>query len=394
MNIKYFKKILFSIVLAFIIYACNNSNTADENNFVINGKLLNVKENKIYLEELTIKDRIILDSAKIDKNGQFVFEYKPSQIGFYVLKLNENNFVTLLIDKGETLSITGDARQLASTYDVSGSDGSFKIKQINAQLRKNYDRVDSLKREFDKNRYAENFIEVKNALDSAYLEILKDQKMFITSFIDNNLTSLASIIALYQSFGQQPVLSEKEDFAYFDKLSRSLIKLYPTNQHSQDLYLKVDEIKKYLQMKKDAEERLKIGNPAPEIVLNNTEGAPVALSSLKGKYVLLDFWASWCAPCREQNPILKKVYNKFRNKGFEIFAVALDREKNAWLNAIKLDKIDWICVSDLLYWQSPIAKLYDIETIPSNYLIDKEGRILRKNIATPELESFLLTHTK
>ncbi len=387
-------KTLFILILVIITVSCNNSNTADKDNFVINGKLLNAKEATIYLEELTIKDRLILDSAKIDKNGAFVFKYEPKQIAFYILKLNDNNFVTLLIDKGETLNITGDARQLAYTYEIEGSEGSDKIKQINTKLRNNYERVDSLKREFEISRYSENFIEVRIKLDSIYEDILEDQKLYITSFIDRNLNSLASIIALYQSFGQQPVLSEKEDFAYFEKLSHSLIKRYPTNPHSQDLFLKVDEIRKYLAMKQEAEERLKIGNSAPEIDLNNIEGTSVLLSSLRGKYVLLDFWASWCAPCRQENPVLKKIYNKFRNKGFEIYAVSLDREKQAWLNAVKLDKLDWICVSDLMYWQSPVAKLYDIETIPSNYLIDKEGRIIRKNISSQELESFLITYLK
>jgi len=391
-----FRTLLFLISIFFLIniFSCSNSKKANEYNFVIDGKLYNSKLGTIYLEELTIKDRVMLDSAKIDKNGEFFFKYKPKQLGFYILKISENNFVTLLIDKGETVIITADARQLASTYEIKGSVGSEKIQRINLKLRSNYNKVDSLGKEFEKSRYLDNFIEIKAHLDTLYYRIVFDQKQFVKSFIDSNLTSLASIIALYQTFGQEPIMSEKEDFNYFEKLSDNLIKKYPDNPHSQDLYKKVEEIRKLIDEKKKAEVRLKIGNPAPEIALNNADGQIVALSSLKGKYVLVKFWASWCAPCRQENPRIKKVYQKFRNKGFEIYAVAFDRDKQAWTNAIKTDNIDWINVSDLLYWQSPVAKLYEVESIPFNYLLDKEGKILKKDINVEELESFLMTNLK
>jgi len=385
---------LIFILLTIFIYSCSNHKKAGKDNFVINGKLFNSKICTVTLEELTIKDRVKLDSVKIDEKGEFMFKHKLEQAGFYILKIDEKNFITLLLDRGETVNISADARQMAITYKLEGSKGSEKIHRINEKLRQNYVKVDSLRQVFEQSRYLDNFVEIKNNLDSAYNKVVLDEKKFVKSFIDSNLTSLASLIALYQTFGQEPVLSEKEDFIFFEKLSDNLIKKYPDNSHSKDLLVRVEDIKKNIEAKKKAQELLKKGNPAPEITLNNTSGEAVKLSSLRGKYVLLDFWASWCAPCRQLNPRLRKVYQKFKNKGFEIYAVSLDRDIQAWENAIKTDKIDWIQVSDLLYWQTPLVKLYDVESIPFNYLLDKEGKIFQKDIDVDGLETFLMTNIK
>lgn len=389
--LRYYMKFVLLALLGIVLSSCGNSKEAGEDDFVINGTLFNAKEATIYLEELTVEDMKVLDSTNVDNKGLFFFRHKPEHTGFYVIRISENNFVTLLAEKGETIRLTGDARELANTYQVEGSEGSALIHTINVTTRDNYRQVDSLRELFEKHRYDDNFIEIKNNLDSAYYNIIKNHKDFITGFIDKNTTSMASIIALYQSFGQNPVLNEKEDFAYFEKLSDALIERYPGNPHTLDLYTKIEEIRQYLKNKEEAEKRLAIGKPAPEITLNNTEGVPVSLSSLRGKYVLIDFWASWCAPCRQLSPQLRRIYQKHKAKGFEIYAVSLDREKMAWVNAINLDKLEWINVSDLLYWQSPIAKLYDVETIPHNVLIDRNGLIVAKALDIETLDQTLST---
>ncbi|MGM0667845.1 MAG: peroxiredoxin family protein, partial [Bacteroidota bacterium] len=124
-----------------------------------------------------------------------------------------------------------------------------------------------------------------------------------------------------------------------------------------------------------------IGALAPEIALPNPEGDTIRLSSTRGKYVLLDFWAAWCAPCRTENPRLVEAYEKYSGEGFEIYQVSLDQTREAWLDGISEDKIgDWIHVSDLKYWSSSVVPLYGIESIPSNYLLDAEGRIIATNL--------------
>jgi len=132
---------------------------------------------------------------------------------------------------------------------------------------------------------------------------------------------------------------------------------------------------------------LEVGNKAPELVYNNPEGKPVSLSSLKGKMVLIDFWASWCRPCRMENPTVVKAYNEYKDlkfksgKGFTVYGVSLDRDKDAWIKAIKADNLTWDShVSDLLQWKSEGAAIYGVRSIPSNVLIDGEGIIIAKNL--------------
>lgn len=385
-----FRLLIVSIAAVFLV-SCGGNKDASEDEFVINGKLMNTKKDSIYLDELTVKDAVPIDSAVIDEDGGFSFKVKPEQIGFYVLRLARNNFVTLLVDKGETVEITGDARQLVKTYKVSGSVGSQHIKEINDHLRVNYARVDSLSDVYQNSQGKDDFLKIKEQLDSVYATIFADQKKFVTSFINKNTSSLACLIAIYQQFGRQPVLDfkVKEDFAYFEKLDKALFAAYPDNLHAQDLHKRIAEIKKIEAEKKLAEGRLTQGSVAPDIKMKNPEGTQIALSSLKGKYVLIDFWASWCSPCRKENPNLVKIYKKYKAKGFEIFGVSLDRDMDAWKAAIKADKITWTQVSDLLYWNSPVVKLYNVEAVPFSVLIDKEGKIVAKGLNSEQLDEKL-----
>ena len=131
------------------------------------------------------------------------------------------------------------------------------------------------------------------------------------------------------------------------------------------------------------------GSPAPEISLPNPEGQVVSLSSLKGKYVLVDFWASWCKPCRAENPTVVRVYNEFKNKGFEILGVSLDRNRDAWLGAIAQDQLQWLHVSDLQFWNSAAAHSYGVISIPYTVLVDPLGNFFAEIFRGPSLEAKL-----
>ena len=135
--------------------------------------------------------------------------------------------------------------------------------------------------------------------------------------------------------------------------------------------------------------RLETGSPAPEIALPSPDGDTILLSSLRGNYVLLDFWASWCAPCRRENPNLVNVYKKYHDKGFEIYQVSLDRTRDAWVKGIEDDKLHWVHVSDLQYWNSIVVPVYNIEGIPMSYLLDRQGRIIAQNLSGGRLEQEL-----
>ena len=387
-RIAIFVPILF---LAFLI-ACNSKpKTASDNNFVVNGKLSNTKKDSVYLAELTTEAIVNIDSCITDENGEFYFNIKPKETGFYVIKLKQDNFVTLLCEKGETIEFTGDARELTNSYNVKGSIGSELIAQINEKTRKSYSRVDSLRDVLQKSQTSPKFLKIKADLDSVFEVIFADQQKYVMNFIDKNSNSLASIIALYQLFGNQQLISpnKENEFTYWVKLDNGLMSKYPNSPHTLDLHKKVSEFKTTMARIKAGAEGLEIGAKAPDIELPTPDGKPIKLSSLKGKVVLLDFWASWCAPCRKESPNLVSLYKKYKDKGFEIYSVSLDKTKEDWVKAIKQDKITWIQVSDLKYWDCVASKLYQVESIPHFVLIDKQGKIVERGLSYERLATLV-----
>jgi peroxiredoxin len=171
-----------------------------------------------------------------------------------------------------------------------------------------------------------------------------------------------------------------------DKLGMAIMKTIASNKTRQDSLMKVSLANEEANMSKVA-----IGSKELDFTQNDTTGKPVSLASFKGKYVLVDFWASWCAPCRAENPNVVKAYQKYKDKGFTVLGVSLDGEstKIAWLKAIDKDGLAWTQVSDLKGWKNEVAKLYDVKSIPQNFLIDPNGVIVGKNLRGDELNKKL-----
>ncbi len=384
------KKLFLFSFLASLFMGCQPGNDDREaDHFLLHGKLENADQIMLSLEELTTSDLIPLDSFSTDDGGSFSHRQQIDEAGFFILRINEANHLTLVVEPGESVKIQGDAQDLADNHKIEGSPGSSLLSELNRHMRKQYVQVDSLSAVFKEHQYADDFLEIRDELIKAYREIYRSQQEYVKSFIRDNPRSLASIMALYHYFGNELLLRENEHFEYFELLSESLSRVYPTNKHVLDLSRRVNRHRRNEAQRRLASENVAVGKEAPEVILPCPEGNLVSLSSFRGKYVLLDFWAAWCAPCRKANPKLKDVYDEYQEYGFEIYGISLDRTRDQWLQGIEEDSVTWTQVSDLRIWNSPVVSLYNLEGIPYSLLIDPEGIIIKKDLNPESLRDTL-----
>lgn len=383
------RKLFFLSVFTALTFACSNGRFGGEVAFELEGNLDNAASRQLLFEELTTNNLIPLDTLTTDANGYFTFTGSIETPGFYILRVDRNNFITLLLEPGDKVRIKGDASNLPLTYSVEGSTGSELLATLNQSHQESFRKIDSLAGVFREIQGEDNFPKLRQEIDLAYNRAFEEQQQYVMDFIDEYPNSLASIIALYQFFGNQVLLKESEHFEYFEKLSASLSEIYPDNKHVLDLKRRVNEWRRNEQQRMEVEQTLAVGNMAPEVVLPDPEGKNVALSSMRGKVVLIDFWAAWCNPCRLANPKLKEFYDKYHRLGFEIYGISLDRNRDQWMQGIKEDKINWTQVSDLRFWNSPVVSLYNVEAIPFNILVDREGRIMARGLNMQQLEEML-----
>jgi len=370
------KKIISLSILSIFIFACGGDKNGALGEKTISGDITNLTEGTyIYLDLVTPKEVITKDSAEIDKNGNYAFHYQLEDIAYYRLRINNQNFINLILEKGEHPIINGDGTNLMDSYSVEGSKQSKELKTLNLMFKENELTQDSINRVFQANRSDQNlFIELQRA---AHASTAKMNTYFI-GLIEKDPSSLISLAAVQQ-------LDIKSYGRFFKKVDEEMGKKLPNSPYYIAFHQKMESIVNIF-----------VGELAPDFTLNNKNGEPVSLSSLKGNIVLLDFWASWCRPCRAENPNVVKVYNKYHNKGFDVMSISLDgmpQQKNAkqdWLDAINKDGLIWKNhVSELKGWNSEIVKMYGIEGIPFTLLIDKEGIIIGKNLRREDLENKL-----
>ncbi|NMC40319.1 MAG: TlpA family protein disulfide reductase, partial [Bacteroidales bacterium] len=232
---------------------------------------------------------------------------------------------------------------------------------------------------------------VMQTLDSMNRSYLTELNSYTKDYIDKNSGSLVTLLALYQQVAPRVyVLDPEKDIKYFVKVDSILYRKYPESGPVKALHGQVGALVESIEAAKGSSAFLSTGSEAPESSLPSPDGKIISLSSTRGKIVLLDFWAAWCPPCRQENPNLVKAYNAYRDKGFEIFQVSLDRTREAWLKGIEEDNLGrWIHVSDLKYWNSSVVPQYRIESIPHNFLLDREGRIIASDLRGQELQNRL-----
>jgi peroxiredoxin len=371
------KKVSFFLLTAMIIAGCKS------NNIEINGKLSDPSTGEfLFLDELKSTELITVDSAIISNDGSFSFSRRIKSPAFYLLKTDETNFLTMLLEPDQEIFIKAYQDSLNYPLTITGSRGTELMNDYNKRLLKTINQLKKLYDVYIENLGAAQLTIVMDRLDSLAQIRLEELNTFTREYIDKNLNSLVSLVALYQQVAPgEYILHPEKDIEYFIKVDSSLSLLYPDYEPVVSLHEQVQGLKTNSDAKKL---RLPVSNEtieAPEIALANTQGDTIRLSSTRGEIVLLDFWASWCKPCRNESPNLVKAYDLYHNKGFQIYQVSLDKTKEAWINGIEEDHLDrWIHVSDLKYWQSVVVPLYELEKIPSNFLLDSEGRIIASDL--------------
>jgi len=357
--------------------------------FMVSGNIKMANGAKLYLNELKTNDIIKIDSTILDEEGNFSFTGMSNIPAFYALK-SGNNYLTLILKNNDRVIVTANMEDFAASAEIEGSPESQRALRLRKKLEYSIQRPDSMGVFYQSIIGTREINRVRDSLNQLSEYIITNHTNETKVFIEENPSSLASLMALYQQIApRRYVLTPEEDFEYFAMVDSALYNTMPESEAVITLHSQIQEMKRQKAEKESIESEVGVGIKAPEIILPNQFGDTVKLSDLKGKYVLIDFWASWCKPCRLENPVLVRNYNKYHEKGFEIFQVSLDKKEKAWLDAIEKDNLTWIHVSDLKFWNSDAAALYHIQSIPANFLIDKKGIIIAKNLRGDALEAKL-----
>ncbi|HEX7494329.1 MAG TPA: TlpA disulfide reductase family protein [Bacteroidales bacterium] len=382
MNKKFFP-FLFAVM---IFVACKH------NTVQITGTLVTpVSGQYIYLDELKSNELKTVDSVLLTNNGVFKFKRDVKFPSFYLLKKNNSNFLTMLVNPGEKITLKAHNDSLNYPISLKGSTGTESMAEYNKKLRITIKKMTELSNIYKQNVDKPELPKVIESLDSTAQVYLSEINTYTKKYIDDNLKSLVSLVALYQQVAPSVnVLNPTKDLKYFIKVDSSLFNLYPDYEPVISLHEQVKEIVSKVNSETSVSPVTASGTEAPEISLPTPEGDTLKLSSTRGSVVLLDFWASWCAPCRLESPNLVKAYAEYHKKGFLIFQVSLDKTKEAWMKGIQDDHLEkWIHVSDIKYWNSIVVPLYKIESIPYNFLLDREGRIIASNLRGERLQTKL-----
>lgn len=337
------------------------------NQATVQGKVTNMKEGEIYF--IRSSDEQHIDTVKV-KDGQFklvleakeptvyMINFGPNQQPAFVIIENGPTQITYTLDSLNSIHVEGGTEQKLYNGFISDCKPVFASMDSLGQLavvnEENVAVLQELQKEFFR-------------LDA----IIKEKQL---NFIRKNNSSVAG------TFVAVNYLNEKMD---------------KTVNDAEQIYSMLDARAKQTFYGKRIEALIKqlkgtsVGQPAPDFTLNDANGRALALSSMKGKVVLVDFWASWCGPCRGENPNVVAAYKKYHPKGLEILGVSLDDQKDKWMSAVEKDGLTWNHVSDLQGWNSPVAALYGVQSIPANFLVDRDGKIIAKDLRGEALEQTL-----
>ncbi len=351
----------------------------DKDAFILSGEVTNppAKVKTVYLLEpdsALSYSMVTVDSAALSDDHRFSFKRQAFFPTFYKLLVGGTTY-DIIAQNGDDISINLNSKDTANTYEISGSEDSEKMRLVN-KMNNYYSSVTTRL----SNEYGGKLKLAKTKADSDALYTLYYPKFIANmdaycvralAFVDSNKFTLPGFL---ESKSLDHYKYEQQLVAYADEIKDK----FPGNKDVQSFVKTMMAVKP-----------VSVGHKAPDFTLIDSENKPVKLSDYKGKYVMLDFWASWCQPCRQENPNVVKQYAKFKDKGLNILSITLDEDREAWLKAVAADKLTWRHAAEFKRFDGPVVKQYMVQAIPSNFIIDPQGVIVAKNITGVELEQFL-----
>ncbi|SEW19480.1 TlpA disulfide reductase family protein [Chitinophaga arvensicola] len=380
------KKYLLWISAAAFLAGC--AGQTEKGEFKIEGHLSNLPLGPVLLEELTLDNVKVVDSTNVkDASGKFTLKGMVPEQGLYRVRFENGKFILLALDAGD-MKIDGDVDKLEDVK-ISGSEPTAELQQFMSDISKQSIALTEEMRKLDSLHAVVPDSVFKPQVES----FQKKEKEFENGFFlmaDKTKNPATAVFAISQVRNGEEIVAHKQ-------VITNLTKRFPKNTLVKSMTDKIAELEKGNQQAANQGDAaggeepsaIKVGQVAPDFTLPDPSGKMISLNSFRGKYVLVDFWASWCGPCRQENPNVVKAYQQYKGKNFTILGVSLDKTKDKWQEAIKQDGLAWSHVSDLKFWDSKVVPLYGLNAIPTNFLLDPQGKVIASNLRGPALEAKL-----
>lgn len=364
------KKIVLIIATALVTFACND---LKDNEFLISGQADGVENGKKVFIEVESPNGMVAKDTGVVENGKFELKGISEEIDLAFIRIeNEKTSLPFIMEKGKiNVVLVKDSIQNSK---VGGTFNNDKLQTFNEQSKEIAKKLSKFQKanneRFKTARSANDSTTVKEIMDK-FKGFQEEMNQSSLKFIKENNNSYLSLLLL-ENFLMREYLPVEEIKGYFEKIDKSLL-----NTKS------ATNIKKNL----DAISGTTTGNAAQDFSAPSPDGKVISLKESLGKVTIIDFWASWCGPCRMENPNVVAVYKEFHDKGLNIIGVSLDKDATKWKEAIAKDGLTWTHVSNLKFWEEPIAKLYNVQSIPATFILDAKGNIVAKDLKGEELKA-------
>jgi len=370
------KKTSILILVSLIIF-CNACNNKSVGFFTVNCEVKNMPNQQVYLEEIFMSEKtpVVLDTAEV-KDGKFILSANATEEGLYRIRFQKNLNIYLIANDQPEIKLVADANNEQLAIAEVQSPANKKLQSFIGAIVEKSNRIEISNDNLEKAQI-ENGDSLILSEKENNARLKNEFQNYLVEFIEKCDDPVVTMFAI--GYTQNIEVSKMKPIV------NNLSKRFPTHNGIKSFIALYNAFwdKKTTQ---PTNHKPGVGDEAPDFKMMDENGVPFSLKELRGKYVLVDFWASWCGPCRGENPNVVVAYNKFKNKNFTVLGVSLDEKREAWVNAIKEDNLTWKHVSDLKGWESEIVPLYGFDGIPYNVLIDPNGKI----IATELREEALL----